>query len=121
MSKENTNMRNYLNSSTSKTDVPDYFYSNDNKETNKRASEAITNRIYNEFKNFFSDTSCFEGTFSMQIKEGSCQYKAPPRRLAYALDKPLKEELKWLQKQQIIVLLGVDETSEWCNSLFWYL
>ena len=30
---------------------------------------------------------------------------------------PLKEELERLQKQQIIVPLGVDETSEWSNSI----
>ena len=28
----------------------------------------------------------------------------------------MKEELERLQKQQIIVPLGMDETSEWCNS-----
>ena len=30
--------------------------------------------------------------------------------------KPLKEELEWLQQQDIITLLGIDETAEWCNS-----
>ena len=29
---------------------------------------------------------------------------------------PHKEELEWLQKEQIIVHLAVNETSEWCNS-----
>ena len=29
---------------------------------------------------------------------------------------PLKDELDRLQKQQIIVPPGVNETSEWCNS-----
>ena len=32
------------------------------------------------------------------------------------LQEPLKKELDRLQKQQIIMPLGVDETSEWCNS-----
>ena len=50
--------------------------------------------------------------------EGSCLYKAPPKRVAYSLQESLKEELDGLQKQQIIVLLNVDGTSEWCNSFF---
>ena len=32
------------------------------------------------------------------------------------LQQPLKEDLDRLQKQQIIVPLDVDETSEWCSS-----
>ena len=31
------------------------------------------------------------------------------------LKKPFKEDLEWLQKQQIIAILGVDEKSEWYN------
>ena len=50
------------------------------------------------------------------MKEGSCPYQALPKRVAYAFQKPLKELLEWLKKQQIIVLLGVDDTSKWCNS-----
>ena len=32
------------------------------------------------------------------------------------LQKSFKEELEWLQKQDIITPLGVDETAELCNS-----
>ena len=54
---------------------------------------------------------------SLQVKEDSHPYQAPLRRVVYALQKPLTEELEQLQKQQIIVLIGADEMSEWCNSL----
>ena len=50
------------------------------------------------------------------MKEGSNPCYVPSRRVAYALQKPLKVELEWLQKQQIIVPLGVDEMLEWYNS-----
>ena len=50
--------------------------------------------------------------FSMQVKEGSHLYQVLPRRVAYILQMPLKEELEWLQKQQIIAPLGVDKASE---------
>ena len=78
-------MSDYLNSRKG------LFNSSDNKETDKNASEAITKRIYN-------DIHCFEGMFSLLVKESSHTYQAVPRRVAYALPKPLKEELEWLQK-----------------------
>ena len=37
--------------------------------------------------------------------------------MTYALQKLFKEELKWLQKLDIIAPLGVDEMAEWCNSI----
>ena len=36
--------------------------------------------------------------------------------MLYALQKPFKEELEKLQRQDTIVPLGVDEKAEWCNS-----
>ena len=40
----------------------------------------------------------------------------PQRCMAYALQKPFEEELKRLQKQDVIAPVGVDETSEYFNS-----
>ena len=36
--------------------------------------------------------------------------------MPYSLQKPFQEELERLQKQDIIAPVGVDKTSEWCNS-----
>ena len=91
--------------------IPSY-----NKETDKIVSETITIRIHNELNDLFSGIVNFEGAFSLQVKEGRHMYQAPPRRVVYAFQQPLKEELEWLQKQQIIVLLSVDEMAEWCNT-----
>ena len=52
----------------------------------------------------------------LQLKLDSKPYQAPPRCVAYVLQKPLKEELEQLQKMDIITPQGVDETVEWCNS-----
>ena len=49
--------------------------------------------------------------FSSQVKEGSHPYHVLPRRVAYMLQTPLKEELEQLQKQQIIPL-GVMKCQE---------
>ena len=106
-------MPDYLNSSKIKTNMPDYFNSSAKKQKKKKKKEpskAITKRIHNEFNYLFSGIGCFRGIFSFQVKDGSHLYQAPPRRIAYALQKPLKEELEQLQKQQIIAPLGVEET-----------
>ena len=36
--------------------------------------------------------------------------------MVYVLQEPFKEELRCLQEMDIITLLGIDETVEWCNS-----
>ena len=67
------------------------------------------------FDNVFNGIGCFEGTFSLQLRPDSKPYLVPPRHVAYALQKLFKEELDCLQKLDIIMPLGVDETVEWCN------
>ena len=96
--------------------MPDYFRSNTKREADREASRILMKKIHNDFSDVFTGISCFNGTFKLQMREGSHLYQAPPRRVAFALLKPLSEELDRLQKQQIIVPLDVVETSECCNS-----
>ena len=93
-----------------------YFYSSNNVNADKRSSSTMMQSIHMRFGNVFNGIGCFKGTFSLQLKPDSKPYLAPPRHVAYALQKPFKEELRCLQEIDIITLLGVDETSEWCNS-----
>ena len=72
--------------------------------------------LHTRFGDVFNGIGCFEGTFSLQLKPDSKQYQAPPRCMAYVLQKPFKEGLRCLQEIDIITPLGVDKTSEWCNS-----
>ena len=62
-------------------------------------------RIHNEFHDLFAE-----------VKESSLSYLVPSTRVVYALQKPIKKELDRLQKQQLVVILGVHEMSGWCNS-----
>ena len=71
--------------------------------------------MHNDFSNFLRN-SFFEGTYSLQVKDSSWLYHVCLRRIVYVMQEPLKEELERLQKQQIIVPMEVDETSEWSNS-----
>ena len=85
-------------------------------DNDKRASAEITQQFQRYFEDIFNRIGCFEGTFSLQLKPDSKPYQAPPRCVAHALQKPFKEELKWLQKQDIITPLGIDESAGLCNS-----
>ena len=76
----------------------------------------MTQRIHKEYDEVFNGIGCFKGTFSFQLKQDRKPYQVPPRHIAYALQKPFKEELQQLQELDIIMLLGVDKTAEWCNS-----
>ena len=81
-----------------------------------KKSAGITQQPQRDFEDVFNGTGCFEGTFSLQLKPDSKPYQVPQRCMVYELQKPFKGEMKRLQKQYIIAHLGVDETSEWCNS-----
>ena len=83
---------------------------------NVRKNIELTQKIYNVFDNVFNGIECFEGTFLLQLKPDSKPYQAPSRHVAYALQKPFKDELDWLQKLDIIAPLGIDRTAECCNS-----
>ena len=80
-----------------------------NKEANKRASARIAKIIHKNLKTFLG-ISCFDGTFTLKLKDRSKPFQASLRYTAYALQQPFKEEPEWLQKQQIIVPYGVNGT-----------
>ena len=96
--------------------VTNYFHSSPNAEADKRKSIKMTQEVHNTFGDVFNGIGCFKGTFSLQLKPDSKPYQVPPRHVVYALQKPFKKELDWLQKMDIITPLGIDELTEWCNS-----
>ena len=96
--------------------MPHYFRSSTSREADKEASRILTEELHNHSSDVFTGISCCECTFKLQVREGSCLYQTLLRRVAYALQGPLGEELDQLQKQQIIVPLGIDETSKLYNS-----
>ena len=85
-------------------------------EVDKRKSIELTQKIYNVLDNVFNGIGCIEGAFSLQLEPDTKPYQAPPRHVAYALQKLFKDEMDQLQKLDIITPLGVDKTAEWCNS-----
>ena len=74
--------------------VIDYFYSSQDTSGNKKDSAVMTKKVHGKFSDVFNGIGYLEGTFSLQLKPDSKPYQAPPRHVAYALQKPLQEELE---------------------------
>ena len=69
-----------------------YFLSFPNDETGKGKGTKLIQQIHKEFDNVFHSIGCFKGTFSLQLKPDSRPYQAPPRDVAYMLQKPFKDK-----------------------------
>ena len=87
-------------------------------EQQTKSKPGINTKVHNDYRIVVSGNWCLENMFSLQEMDSSQPYQVSPRTVAYALYEPLKQEVDKLQKQQLIVPLGLDETSEWCNSFF---
>ena len=71
--------------------ILEYFRLNVNDGADKESSRSLVQRIHSEFSDVFTGIGCFESTFKLKVKEGSCLYKAPPRKVAYALEQPCRD------------------------------
>ena len=72
--------------------MPDNLRSSTNT-TDKIASEVLRNKIHNEFRDFVKAQAVLR-VFSLQLKDGGQPYQVPPRKVAYALQELLGEELE---------------------------
>ena len=97
-------------------DTTEYFISRLSYDGKIKRSADTTQQLHKEYEDVFNGIQCFDGTFSLQLMPDSMPYQVPPRCMAYAPQKPFKEELERPQKQDIIAPLGIAETSKWCKS-----
>ena len=52
-------------------------------------------QLQRDFIDVFTKIGCFDQTFSLQVKPDSKSYQVPLRHVAYALQKPFKQELEF--------------------------
>ena len=92
--------------------MPDNFTSNANRAADKRASEALTNKIHNSFSDVFSGIGCFERTLQIvgQRRQAAISNASKKGNTYFA-----GEELERLQRQEVIVPLAIDKKSDWCK------
>ena len=93
---KDANNINGSNINTNTNTLTNYFLSSPNIEVDKRKSTELTQKIHTVF-DVFHGIGCFEDTFLLQLKPDSKPYQAPPRHVAYTLQKPFKDELDWLK------------------------
>ena len=72
--------------------------------------------MHTDYSGIFTGTWCFKGIFSLQIKDDTKPYQAPPRCVAYVLQEPFIKELERLKEQQILAPIGIDERVEQFNN-----
>ena len=65
-------------------------------ETNRAASVETTLKKHDESSDAFIGIGCFKCTSSSQVKDYAKLHQAPPRCIAFALQKPIKIELEIL-------------------------
>lgn len=97
-------------------DISAYFVEDPDYDNDMRDSHKFTKHIMTKYKDCFQGIGCFRGTVHIDLKKDAVPHQAPPRRVAQALQQPLKEELDRLTKEDILIPLAADERSEWCNS-----
>ena len=60
-----------------------YFLLGLNQDNVKKMSAEITQQLQRDFKDVLPGTGCFDGTFSLQVKQDSKPYQASSRCMAY--------------------------------------
>ena len=82
----------------------------------KATEPAVTmDTLENEYKDVFSGLGCYPGKYHIELNPGAQPVIDPPRLVPQALYKPLREKLKKLEAQGVII--AVNEPTDWMNGL----
>ena len=89
----------------------DFYYRSNHRNTMLQVLKQ-TIMGHHEFGNISTCIGFFKGIILLKVKEDAKPHQALPRCIAYAVQKPLMEELLRLHKQDILGPLRVDEMAE---------
>ena len=92
----------------------DYFIGGPQVKANRVASTKNPQIMHNSYSDLFTEIGHSKKNISVQNKADVKPYQTLHKCIGYELQEPSRKELEILQ--QILALLGVDETAEWCNS-----
>ena len=82
---------------------------------NDADSDEFSIKIKCEYKDLFTGIGNMNTEIDIKLKEGAVPYVAPIRRVAHALQEPLRLELEKLVDEGILHKLKLDEKSEWLS------
>ena len=83
---------------------------------NNADSDEFSIKIKCDHKDLFTGVGNMNTTTDIKLKEGAIPGVAPIRRVAHALQEPLRLELEKIVDEDILRKLKIDEKSEWLNS-----
>ena len=83
---------------------------------NDADSDEFSIKIKSEYKDLFTGVGNMYTVIDIELKEGAVLYVAPIRRVAHALQEPLRLKLEKLVDEGLLCKLKIDEKSEWLNS-----
>ena len=78
--------------------------------------DEFSTKIKYDYKDLFTGIGNMNTVIYIKLKEGAVPFVAPIRRVAHALQEPLRLELEKLVDEGILHKLKIDERSEWLNS-----
>ena len=78
--------------------------------------DEFTVKIKHEYKDLCTGIGNMNNTIDIKLKDDAVLYVAPIRRVAHALQEPLRLELEKLVDEGILRKLKIDKRSEWLNS-----
>ena len=76
----------------------------------------FSTRIKREYKDLYSGIGNMNTEIDIKLRDDAISYVAPIRRVAHALQEPLRFELEKVVDEGILRKLKIDEKSEWLNS-----
>ena len=85
----------------------------------KTDTDEFSIKIKCGYKDLFTGIGNMNTVIDIKLKEGAVLYAASIRRVAHALQEPLRLELEKLVDEGILHKLKIDEKSEWLNSFVW--
>ena len=83
---------------------------------NDAGSDKFTTEIKQKYSDLFSGIGNMNTEIDIKLKDNAIPYVAPIRRIAHALQEPLRLELEKLVDEGILRKVKIDEKSEWLNS-----
>ena len=73
-------------------------------------------KIKCNYKDLFTGIGNMNTVIDIKLKDNAIPYVAPIRRVAHALQEPLRLELEKMVDEGILQKLKIDKKSEWLNS-----
>ena len=81
-----------------------------------KGSQEFKNQIEEKYPELFKSIELMKGEINIKLKDSAVPHIDPVRRVPHVMQKPLKNELDKLVKEEILHKVDISEPIEWLNS-----